>query len=628
MPTPYLGEEIDLFNPDGTRVHVRAWGNQFQAVFETLNGYTVVPDGDSGFYHYAQLSDDQSELVPSAFRVGEANPADLALPRHARVSPVAARRDALEARELGVRPRWETRREQRRERLRAMDRSAEAAPPPAATVGNYTGLCILVQFPDVPGTIAVQEVDDFCNKVGYSGFGNAGSAYDYFLSVSDGKLHYHNVVTAYYTAAHNRSYYTDPAIPFGTRARELIVEALQDLKNHGFDFSQLSSDTDNYVYALSVFYAGSRVNNWSQGLWPHSWALASPFQASPTKRFSDYQITDMGSQLTLRTFCHENGHMVCDFPDLYDYGSESNGVGHYCLMCYGGPNTNPTQISAYLKNSAGWTNQLTTLAPGMTAMVNAGTNDFLMHRRNATEYFICENREQTGRDAGLPDAGLAIWHVDELGNNSNEQMTPASHYELSLEQADNQFDLEKRVNAGDSGDLYSAVSVGAFGGASSPSSAWWDGAASELEIESVSAAGSSITITTKGSTAMTSIVGTWNIIGVSWAGGPVLKAGPFTFNADGTWTYQFGGGRWLEEAGVVVWNFTNASGLVYTANTQANSMTGIMGYLTPNGLQGSFYALRAAPPPAPSAIADESPDAATHSGADEQHTDPAIGPVN
>jgi hypothetical protein len=68
----------------------------------------------------------------------------------------------------------------------------------------------------------------------------------------------------------------------------------------------------------------------------------------------------------------------------------------------------------------------------------------------------------------------------------------------------------------------------------------------------------------------------------------------------GTWTYQSGGGRWLQEAGVVVWNFTNASGLVYTANTQANSMTGIMGYLTPNGLQGSFYALRAAPPPTPS----------------------------
>jgi hypothetical protein len=356
--------------------------------------------------------------------------------------------------------------------------------------------------------------------------------------------------------------------------------------------------------------------------------------ASATRRFHDYQITDMGTQLTLRTFCHENGHMICDFPDLYDYGSESNGVGHYCLMCNGGSNTNPTQVSAYLKNAAGWAGQVTTLAPGMTATGKAGTNDFLIHRRNPREYFICENRQQAGRDAALPDAGLAVWHVDELGNNSNEQMTPASHYELSLEQADNRLDLELRANFGDSGDLYTSVAANAFGPTSTPNSNWWDGTPSGLEIESISAAGSLMNITTKGSTGtMASIVGTWNVVGVSWDGGSVLKAGPFTFNANGTWTYQFGGGRWLQVGDAVFWNFTNAAGLVYSADTQANSMTGIMGYLTANGSKGSFYALRAAPPAAPgeagqgaqaadSAVGDTRVD-----GAPVVNTDPALGPV-
>lgn len=69
------------------------------------------------------------------------------------------------------------------------------------------------------------------------------------------------------------------------------------------------------------------MNGWSQDLWPHAWALASPFQATATKKLNDYQITDMGTELTIGTFCHENGHMVCDFPDLYDYGYESNVVG-------------------------------------------------------------------------------------------------------------------------------------------------------------------------------------------------------------------------------------------------------------------------------------------------------------
>ena len=105
----------------------------------------------------------------------------------------------------------------------------------------------------------------------------------------------------------------------------------------------------------------------------------------------------MGAQLTLRTFCHENGHMVCDFPDLYDYGSESDGVGHYCLMCYGGADKNPVHVSAYLKNEAGWTSRLTTLTPGSSFSVSAGTNDFLIHAKNSTEYFIIENRRQAGR---------------------------------------------------------------------------------------------------------------------------------------------------------------------------------------------------------------------------------------
>ena len=120
--------------------------------------------------------------------------------------------------------------------------------------------------------------------------------------------------------------------------------------------------------------------------------------------------------------------MVCDFPDLYDYGTESNGVGDFCLMCFGGPDKNPTEVSAYLKNEAGWTSSLTTMQPSTTYSLAAGNNNFLIHQRSATEYFILENRQRTGRDAGLPDAGLAIWHVDELGNNSNEQMTAAMHY--------------------------------------------------------------------------------------------------------------------------------------------------------------------------------------------------------
>ena len=145
-----------------------------------------------------------------------------------------------------------------------------AAPPQPTAVGDVTGLCILVQFPDVPGTITRQQVDNFCNQAGYTGFGNNGSVRDYFLEISEGKLRYRNVVTAYYTAQQNRAYYTNPAIPFGSRARELITEALTNLRTNGFDFSQLSADSGGFVYALNVFYAGSASTRGARGCGPTS----------------------------------------------------------------------------------------------------------------------------------------------------------------------------------------------------------------------------------------------------------------------------------------------------------------------------------------------------------------------
>ncbi len=51
-------------------------------------------------------------------------------------------------------------------------------------------------------------------------------------------------------------------------------------------------------------------------------------------------------------------------------------------------------------------------------------------------------RHKAARDQALPGSGLAIWHIDELGDNQNEQMTAARHYECSLEQGDGRHDLE------------------------------------------------------------------------------------------------------------------------------------------------------------------------------------------
>ncbi len=225
------------------------------------------------------------------------------------------------------------------------------APPERATVGDFLGLGLLIDFSDEPGTIPRDEVERFSNEQGYSGFGNNGSVFDYFRDNSIGRCRYTNIVADYYRAQHPKSHYTDPNIPQGVRARQLIVEALSHLQANNFDFTPLTADSGGFVYAMNVYYAGAVVNNWAEGLWPHAWHLGTPVLLAPGKSAFDYQFTDMSHELTLGTFCHENGHMLCDYPDLYDYGSESSGAGTYCLRCGGGNinEKNPVHISGYLK---------------------------------------------------------------------------------------------------------------------------------------------------------------------------------------------------------------------------------------------------------------------------------------
>jgi hypothetical protein len=75
-------------------------------------------------------------------------------------------------------------------------------------------------------------------------------------------------------------------------------------------------------------------------------------------------------------------------------------------------------------------------------------------------------------------------------------MTASQHYECSLTQADNRFDLEHRGNSGDAEDLYGGAAA-TFGAATAPASNWWDGSASGLEIEQISTVGASMTVKTR-----------------------------------------------------------------------------------------------------------------------------------
>ena len=221
------------------------------------------------------------------------------------------------------------------------------------------------------------------------------------------------------------------------------------------------------------------------GMWPHAWRLARPTPLADGCVAVDYQLSAMGDALSLGVYCHENGHMLCDFPDLYDNATSRRGIGRYCLMCLGcnADPHNPTRPTAYLRWRAGW-GEATPLTAGPQRLPPAARNAFLLHRRSDTEYLLLENRLGQGRDAALASSGLAIWHVDELG--SNYDLTRAAsghaHAECRLLQADGLDELDLGLDDGDGSDLFGAGTAQVFVPGTSMAAGWWDGSDAGLQI--------------------------------------------------------------------------------------------------------------------------------------------------
>jgi M6 family metalloprotease-like protein len=487
---PHEGEEYDLKQPDGSYVNVRVWGDEYYQRVETPEGYTLIRNAES-WISYAKMAADATRFVASDLEyTGTLDPVavsllnipkSLRLPSWARNAQAEAVLRELEADEEGV------------SLIRCGKRAVTRD-----VIGDIKGLTILIDFSDEVATIEHSEINDFANKVGYDGYNNNGSVHDYFWDVSGQKLNYTNTVLNYRRAEKPKSYY-DSGTGYA-KARELMLEILNATEAAGFDFSTLTVDDNDRVLAVNVLYAGRAEAGWANGLWPHSGSV-SGFSADGVD-VRRYQMTSLGSSLSLGTFCHENGHMVCRYPDLYDYDGDSNGIGSYGLMASSG-GRNPRKPCAPLRDYyTGW-DTLTDISNAVAGTVyyhraNSNTSYIYINPDNEDEAFYIEARRKTGRSATLPDEGLAIWHWDRRGSNSDQEMTPDSHYRVSLEQADNQFDLEKDVNGGDRDDLFDMNYKDEFNDNSEPDALWWDGSESGMDIIKISEIGDTMSFTIGG----------------------------------------------------------------------------------------------------------------------------------
>lgn len=474
---PVHGTLVSLGQPDGSAVKVRVWGDEYFRHIESPEGYTLVYDPNTHWLCYANVNSDKSEYVSTGARFqGESTPpAEIALPKSLRLSKEAIAAKVENARSA------RTSRSNANLRMEAMM---------AIPTGNIKGLTLLVDFPDVVGTIPRQEIDNLMNQQGYSANGNNGSVRDYFYDVSNGAVTYTNTVAAYYRAPNPRIYYED-----ASHLRELFVAALNDLKSKGFDFSTLTRDENGMIQGLNMLYAGE----WGgQALWPQCNGF-SPIDLGNGIKAELYEITGLTAEAKIGTICHENGHLLFGWLDQYDLNGGSDGIGYYCLMGLGntGPcEKNPTPPNPYYRELAGWTPPISLNASYTKtthqSVANVTSHKFINEARGNVggEFFFVENIKRVGRRQNMAGEGLLVWHFDIWrGNNSNNEMTPQSHFQVSIEQADGRFDMEHGVNPGDADDFFRAGHATTFNTTTLPNSNLWNGDYSNFNLTNISAKG-------------------------------------------------------------------------------------------------------------------------------------------
>lgn len=305
--------------------------------------------------------------------------------------------------------------------------------------GTKKGLIILAQFTDSKFQSGHDRAlyNKIANAENYTDKGFKGSVKDYFKAQSAGQFELDFDVVGICQLKNPCSYYGGNDASIGEdgvdlRAGEMVAEACQWAATQGVDFSKYDWDGDGEVDQVFVLYAGKGEADGGavSTIWPHEFALsASDYGKSLSFNGVKVDTYACSAELNGRdqldgigTFCHEFSHCM-GFPDLYDTGySGWFGMGDYDLMSagnYNGDSKCPAGYSAYEKHKCGWltyqdvTNIEEDLnVTGLKAISEGGSAYVVKNKAHEDEYYIIENRQNTGWDAYLPSEGVMITHVD------------------------------------------------------------------------------------------------------------------------------------------------------------------------------------------------------------------------
>lgn len=451
---------------DGTVLFIQLCGDENFHYYITSDGIPVKQAAD-GFYYYAVWAGDSLQAGTML--------------AHDEKNRSMEERSFLNGKggevKHNIHTAWRQRSVQRNRlrtnRMAARSRNTRNVNGRTAIIGEKKGLVILVNFSDITHSSAApqQTFNAMMNEVGYKGNGQYGSVHDYFYAQSYGQFSLNFDVVGPVTLSHNMAYYGADSGGEGNDIRpgQMVAEACK-LADSRVNFADYDWDGDGTVEQVYVIYAGYGQASGASAntIWPHEWELRS----------SDYgQVLQLdgvtintyacGSELSgtsgkvidgIGTTCHEFSHCM-GLPDFYDTeGSGNFGMDCWSLMDYGCYNDNgntPAGYTSYERMYCGWLEPIVLDAPcqiaGMKAISESKEAYIIYNDANKDEYYLLENRQQTGWDSEGNGHGMLVLHVDYDPTvwMYNEVNNTASHQRMTIIPADNSLASSLSSLAGD-----------------------------------------------------------------------------------------------------------------------------------------------------------------------------------
>jgi M6 family metalloprotease-like protein len=501
LAIPALDKPFTLLQPDGTQFVARQGGDEWRNWVSYQE--KLIVQGKDGWWLYGQISDQGLAWTPARVGVdpvppGVATIGDVSrLPRRIPDMPKGAL--------------WPVRK------------------PPKG--GEYA-LIVLVEFSD--RTLTYTSESDWSNWF----FSSAGKTVrNYFYEASRTTFAPIQASETWNISGDgvvrvNLGYvHPNPADTIDDRNRWIAYDALvasDPYVNYGsFDsnWDGVISANELHIVTIVAGYERGYSAAWSPSVWGHRWALG--FGAVPVANLDGVAVCHYawgggymqdgelhGAHMaTIGVPCHEMGHDI-GLPDLYDTDASSAGIGGHGLMGYGGwgqavgdsvPGMTPTHMCAWSKAQAGLVPPDTVTANGFQTLYATDSLDYKALKiltSDANQYFLVENRQLSGFDAGLwawfdttsggsGAGGLAIWHIDEsISDNDTE-----THKRVDLEEANDggYSELDNLVNLGNRRHYFYFEHRPHFGDNTTPNSRLYDNSSTDLDISAISSAGEAMT---------------------------------------------------------------------------------------------------------------------------------------